>query len=326
VATRLASAALGVGVSVLFFWLALKGTNFDALSAGWSTVSVGAAAVYVGSLFLIHLLRTARWGLMVRALDSSVSWANIVAMAFVGFAAVFLVPFRLGELARPLLLRQRSDLTIAAGLGTVAIERAVDGLVTVAIFFAASLMTGRAELQIYGLAAFAVFASASIAFFAMARWPAASEAFWRRLVGVLSDGLAEKVIGLLRGFVAGLASLPTWRLRLGYLVLTLLYWCINALGMWWLAQAMGLDIGVPAMFFTMALLVVGIMIPAGPGSIGTFHYFIKLGLVGFGVPGGVAMAYAVVVHLLQVAHMTVVALPFVFQAKIWGKTPARLDL
>ena len=146
----------------------------------------------------------------------------------------------------------------------------------------------------------------------MALTPQGAERFWRAVMKPLGPTWADRVIGLLQGFVEGLSSLPTWRVRFVYLGCTLGYWSINAWGMTYLAQAMGVDISLSQGCLIMALLVVGIMLPAGPGSIGTFHWPIIFGLTSlFGIPTAPAQAYALVLHLLQVAHMILVALPFI---------------
>jgi len=251
---------------------------------------------------------------MVRALDKDVPAKALLGMSFLGFAGVFLVPLRLGEFARPLLLKAHSRIGFPAGLGTVAIERAVDGLVMTGFLVGAILLgaTPSAGMLATGLIALGIFMGASLAFVAMARWPQASEKFWSRLLRPFGTRVSEALLGLLRGFVEGLGSLPTYRSRVTYLALTFAYWGLNGLGMWFLATQMGLTVNLQAMFVTMALLVVGIMVPAGPGAVGTFHAAIIWGLSDlYGVEKVAAAAFALTVHGLQVVHMIVVALPFV---------------
>ena len=308
------SLIIGLIVSALAVVWGFSGLDWGGIEKGLESLSWFAVGLYILSLLAIHLLRTARWALMVRALDQEVPAYHLVGMSFLGFAGVFLVPLRLGEFARPLLLKTHSRIGFSAGLGTVAIERAVDGLVMTgflvgAILFGAAPSAG---MLMTGLIALGVFLGASLAFVAMARWPEASEAFWGRLLKPLGVRVHDALLGLLRGFVEGLGSLPTHRARGIYLGLTLGYWGLNGWGMWFLASQMGLGVGLQAMFVTMALLVVGIMVPAGPGAVGTFHAAIIWGLCHlYGVDKAGAAAFALTVHGLQVIHMIVVALPFV---------------
>jgi hypothetical protein len=128
----------------------------------------------------------------------------------------------------------------------------------------------------------------------------------------LGTRVADQVIALMHGFIEGLASLPSWSSRGAYLGLTLAYWGLNAWGMAYLAGAMGIELSYVQTCLVMAMLVVGIMLPAGPGSVGTFHWPIIFGLTTlFAVATPQAQAYAITLHLIQVLHMVIVALPFV---------------
>ena len=312
--SRLVRFVLALAVSVAFVWLAFRDLDVEAVLASLDALGAAPILIYVGSIFIIHLLRTYRWHLMVCALDPMQPFYQSLRISFIGFAAVFLVPLRLGEFARPLLLRRARSIPVSAGLGTVAVERTVDGLFMVLVLVLSVLVSGASDplLWTMGGVAGAVFGAAGLSFATMAIAPLAAERFWRAVMSPLGSTWADRVIGLLQGFVAGLSSLPTWRVRLVYLSCTFGYWSLNAWGMTYLAQAMGIDISMSQGCLIMALLVVGIMLPAGPGSIGTFHWPIIFGLTSlFGVATAPAQAYALVLHLLQVAHMVVVASPFV---------------
>ena len=313
-ATRLIRLTLALLVSLVFVFVAFKDLDFDALIEALKALGLAPVGLYLLSIFIIHLLRSYRWHLMIRSLDSEQPFMSSLRISFLGFAAVFLVPLRLGEFARPLLLKRHRGLSMSASLGTVAVERTVDGLVMVFVLCLAVLASGANDplLWTMGGVAGAIFGGAALAFGSIALAPIAAESFWRRCCSPLGASFSDKIIALLKGFTEGLGSLPTWRLRGLYLACTLAYWGLNAWGMTYLAAAFGMEITYVQGCLVMALLVVGIMIPAGPGSIGTFHapiIFALVSLFGFAAPQ--AQAYAIVLHLLQVIHMVVMALPFV---------------
>ena len=63
----------------------------------------------------------------------------------------------------------------------------------------------------------------------------------------------------------------------------------------------------------MCLVVVGVMIPAAPGNVGTFQAFVKLGLTLFlpvAVVNGPGLAYANVLWFCQVAQQIVLGIVF----------------
>jgi uncharacterized membrane protein YbhN (UPF0104 family) len=63
-----------------------------------------------------------------------------------------------------------------------------------------------------------------------------------------------------------------------FFFLTALYWWLCGFGLWFLAPAFGFHLS-PLMAGTiLAMQVVGVMIPAGPGMIGTLQLFTQIGL------------------------------------------------
>ena len=115
--SRLVRLALAIAISIVFVWLAFRDLDTQAVWASLTELGTAPVLVYVGSIFVIHLLRTYRWHLMVCALDPNQPFWQSLRISFLGFAAVFLVPLRLGEFARPLLLRRACSIPVSAGLG-----------------------------------------------------------------------------------------------------------------------------------------------------------------------------------------------------------------
>src|SRR5678809_59090 len=83
------------------------------------------------------------------------------------------------------------------------------------------------------------------------------------------------------------------------------YWGLNGFGMWMLMRAFPFQLTLFQSYVTMCLLVVGVMIPAAPGMVGTFQAAVKLGLSIFlpaSVVNGPGLAYDVGLWLCQTAQ------------------------
>ena len=79
--------------------------------------------------------------------------------------------------------------------------------------------------------------------------------------------LAEKV-----GNVAdGLHSIGSPRLAAGFLGESLIYWTVNALGVWLLGVGVGLPMTFGHAVAVMGVLAIGILLPTGPGLFGNFQ-------------------------------------------------------
>ena len=92
---------------------------------------------YLGLQIVVHICRVAALEPPARAARRARSRAGpLLAISSVGFMAILALPARLGEFVRPGLLRRRG-ISASAALGTVAVERIVDGLLISLFVFGA---------------------------------------------------------------------------------------------------------------------------------------------------------------------------------------------
>jgi uncharacterized membrane protein YbhN (UPF0104 family) len=161
---------------------------------------------------------------------------------------------------------------------------------------------------------FAVFGG-GLAFLIFARWQHDRAVHLVRVtVGRLMPKVADKMADVVDGFVGAMRQLPNARQLTLFFALTLVYWGLNGMGMTLLARAFGcvavgadgacLPMGLTLFqgYVVMTVLVVGLMIPAAPGMMGTFQAATKVGLSLF-LPATVVnasgLAYANVLWLCQ---------------------------
>jgi hypothetical protein len=212
-----------------------------------------------------------------------------------------LFPLRLGEFVRPLLLQRRAGVPFSAGLGTAVVERVADGLIITLVLFLSVLaepVSASEVVRSAGWVSLLVFVSATVglSLFAWKRWLA--ERIVSETVGRLAPGLSRGLIGMMETFSVGVRSLYGGG-RLGwFLLLTAVYWSANAFGMWWLARGFGFMLPWYAGWGLLGTLVVGLMIPTGPGFLGNFQYFVQEGLRLY-LPGSSAGAAGLAMGLIQ---------------------------
>ncbi len=278
-------------VAGLFVWLMRRGgvplvpTAAQLAHVRWWTV-----AVYLGSLVVVHWFRAWRWGYLLRPV-AKVPTSRIIAIAWVGFFAIMMLPFRLGEVVRPVLLRRDGKVSGSAGMGTIAAERVLDGLFVALLLVATLTLIPRqplegvvflgfpvAQLVHYGYLTFGLFASALVVLgvFLVARGFA--EEATQRVGGLVGERLAERLARMVGGLADGLRSLPDPQLMGPFLLQTAIYWCANALGMWFLGWGCGLPMTPGHGFAVMGVLAMGILLPQGPGLFGSFQFFVFLAL------------------------------------------------
>jgi uncharacterized protein (TIRG00374 family) len=290
-------------------------------------------AGFVGLLALVHFFRAWRWNNLLAPIGVRLPPGRLLAISSVGFMAILALPARLGEFVRPALIRRRGRVSAAAALGTVAVERVVDGLfVSLVVFVAFSALRGPqapAWMMPSAYLALAIF-SAALVFLACAlAWPeqtvnmAVRMTLTRHVAPRVAEVLRVKLASMIRGFlvlrdVRNLAIFCLWSLA---------YWVCNGLSLWVLARGFHLDLSVVGAFATMGLVAVGITLPNSPGLVGQYQWFTQLGLslylgreVGMHGPG---LAYAIVLHGAQVVWYIGIGglallTPYVSLSEVWA--------
>jgi len=313
----------GLAVSGLALWFSLRGKDLGAIwRAGWEA-DHRYLGLYLLTASAIHFVRAARWRILLDPV-AKVPFARINAASAIGFMALFILPLRLGEFARPYLVAERPALRVSAALSSVVVERVADGIFTAALLVLALLAVpeGTPNLGLLrgaGWVMLALFAG-MLAFLALAyRSRELAVSLTRRSLGLVSNRLAERLSGMMDAFIHGLRQLPGWRGAGVFTVLTLAYWGLNGWGMQILARGFGISLGLVEAYTVLGVLVVGVAIPAGPGMVGTFQYAVVLALSLF-VPAAVldvqGQAYANVLWGAQLFQMTLFGLVALFSRHI----------
>jgi hypothetical protein len=304
---------VSIALGALFAWLAARGgvpllppAKAFALVAPWSIPA------YLVTLLVLHYFRASRWRFLIAPVRR-VPLREVILMNWIGFFAIFALPLRLGELARPALGKLRQGIPISVGFGTVAVERVLDGLLTSlcvawALFALPRLPTTdpvARHLPTYGYAALLLFSGAFVAL---------GMFLWQRALAVRLThwgfGLFSKKLGALLaekvGNVAdGLRSIGSAKLAAGFLFESLIYWSVNALGVWLLGRGCGLPMQLGHAAAVMGVLAIGILLPTGPGLFGNFQLAVCACLKLYFPESVVATQGAVFVFLLYVLQSTV---------------------
>lgn len=267
-----------------------------------------------------HFCRAWRWNNLLEPIGVKLAPARLLAISSVGFMAILALPARLGEFVRPALIRRKGEISAAAALGTVAVERIVDGLL-VSLFVFGALFALRGPnapgwMMPTAYAALLVF-SAALIFLAFAlKWPkqtvrvCTTVSLIRSTSERIANIIEEKLLQLISGFLV----LKDKRNLAIFVLWSLVYWGCNGLSLWVLARGFGLDLGLIGAFATMGLVAVGITLPNSPGLVGQYQYFTLLGLglylnMDDATVKGAAFVFAVALHGIQVIwYMSIGAL------------------
>jgi glycosyltransferase 2 family protein len=314
---------LGLAVSVLALWLTLRGKDLGDVWQATRDADYRYLWLYLPFLAVIHLARTVRWGILLEPV-AKVPFGRLNAVSAVGLMALSILPFRLGEFARPVLIAERPRLRVSAALSSVVVERVVDGIfmgltLVVALWAVPEGTPGLPVLRMGGVIVSAAFAALLVFLVGAYRNREVAVRLVTRVLGVVSPGLAGRVGGMLDAFIRGLRLVPSRRKVALFFALTATYWAVNAWGMQVLALGFGFDLSAVQACAILGLLVVGVMIPAGPGMVGTFQGAVVLGLGLFAPHDAVAtrgVAYANVLWAAQLGVQSALGLFFLFSRHV----------
>ncbi len=315
--------AFGLGLLVAVFW----SVDLDVFWREITEVRIHWWVISFAAFVSLHLARTYRWGRIVQRVHP-VPFRHILSISSVGFMALQALPFRLGEFARPYLLMERRDMRFGGAMYTVVVERTIDILClafcfTIAVVFADLPETiiikgvdfdivegGRQMIAI----ALVPFGGCLLAFLVLReraiRWTEA-------LLTPIHAGLAGKAASMMGSFLEGVRTMQDWRFAYTMVWTSVMTWGVNVVCMWALCRALGLDeLGLMAGLVILVVLIVGVLLPAPPGFVGTFEAFVAAGVMLFGATQEKALAYAVVCHVTQTVILFGFGLAFLWIDKI----------
>jgi uncharacterized protein (TIRG00374 family) len=318
---RLFQTLAGLTVSAAALALTLRGKDLGRIWSEMLHADYRWLWPYLILLLGIHVIRTVRWGILLEPM-AKLPFSKLNAASAVGFMALVILPFRLGEFARPYLIAERPRLRVSAALSSVVVERVVDGLFTamlliLTLFAVPEGTRGLHAFRVGGGVVFLVF-SVVLAFLVLAyRNRPRAVRLTHRLLDPISPRLAERASGMTDAFIHGLRLVPSRRKVAYFFLLTFLYWAVNGWGVQLFARSFGFELGLIEAYTVVGVLVVGVMIPAGPGMVGTFQAAVVSGLALFAPGAGDrALAFANVLWLVQIGQQVTLGFVFLFSRHI----------
>ena len=293
---RWLSAVGGLFLSGLLAYLAVRGVAWSEVLVGLRGVRYGFLLLTAGGVVASLALRAWRWAVILRPVQRVRFWP-LFAITAVGFLAILAIPFRIGEVVRPVLLADRERVPLSSGVASVVVERCLDGLAFAALVVMVAAWIplpdwarplgygmGGAYLLLLGFLAWAWLARERglLVISRIAEWTLPSKA---AAVGAIAQR-----------FVQGLRVLPDFRNLATAILLSGGLWFAGTGINYASFFALGLDLPLVAAATLQVLLTLGVLLPAAPASVGSFHFFAVMGLRLFGVPDPLAVSYAILIH------------------------------
>ncbi len=283
-----------LAITALFLWLVAREVEWAQLKAALAEVSYPLLPLVIVVYLAGFIPRAQKWRLILAALGS-VPLGSCLGYSFVGCAGNAVLPARLGEVVRAFVCGRREGLAATSVLSTIVLERVLEVLSLMLLFGFTVWATGQGDLRSWALAGLAAILVLTGFIFLLQR-----HGEWLlKLVGVLPwPGVRQRVTGLARLFLEGLAVVREPGRLLAVLALGLVVYLVEGTSYWLLARAMSLEVSYLQVLFVLCFIFVGMLIPAAVGNIGPLQYFCVLGFGFFGVAGSTALVYSVFLNVI----------------------------
>ncbi|MDK1118877.1 MAG: lysylphosphatidylglycerol synthase transmembrane domain-containing protein [Anaerolineae bacterium] len=304
---------VGLLISVLFIWLAIRGLRLDEF---WGSVSqanyiwlLPGVAVY----FLGVWVRAWRWHYLLGPIKK-ISTRTMFSITTIGYMGNNIYPARAGEVLRAVILKRKEGVPVSAAMATIIVERIFDGVVMLAFVFVnlpeLAKLTGASgfvgNIQQVAVIGMGVFLGALAVFLLAAMFPqlTARIGLWfiYRLVPI---NLQDKIIGIMNKFLEGLAALRSPFNVLMVFFTSVIIWLLETGKYWFVMQAFPFEVSFFALMLMNGIVNLATTIPSAPGYIGTFDAPGIAVLTAFGVNKATAAGYTLVLHIALWLPITV---------------------
>jgi len=290
-----------------------------------SNKSISALLLCAFLSIFVMWLRALRWHIILPKCEDGAHKNGLFPITTISFMINNILPARLGEAARVILLWKRNGFPVATSIGSLIVERILDVIVFASFFFIPVFLSPKlaAKLQndIHPAAMLITIGIAvSIALLVGLLFLYVLKPQWfRKNIGKTGRFLPSKISAKGQSIGTQLESSLDWIFSkrkvikitfLSYAVAFCYSIMLIVLASQWSA------FGILEGMFGQAFASFGAAIPLTPGYVGTLHAALKTGLTLTGIDPTKAMAIAVVYHALPFVTVTAAGLFFLFSLNI----------
>lgn len=311
---------LGLLISALFIFLAFRGIDYPLMLAALRHANYWWLLPSVLAMFFSHWLRAVRWRYFMEPIKR-VDTPALFAATMIGYYGNNVFPLRAGEVLRAYSIGKAAGVSRMASFATIVVERLID-IFSLLLLLAVSVgfhdyprwIEKGAWLLFFGTVASTVFM-----IFLMRR-TAQTLRFVERILSPFPPRVREMVLKLLRSFLEGFGifqkSEHFWTIAWQSLAI----WLFYAATIFFTLEAFNLNdkfaLPLGASFIILVMISLGIMVPAAPGYVGTFHWICQQALVLFNVSESESLSFAVIMHISNFIPVTLVGFYYYYRQHV----------
>ncbi len=315
--------SLGIAISALFLYLAFKSVDFDQMIITLQHAKYWWLVPGLMFMFLSLIIRAYRWKLFMNPIKV-VPIKKLFSAMMIGYMANNVFPLRLGEFMRAFAIGRSANISKASSFATILVERIIDVLSLLVIFGVTVLFHDFPDnIERAGFIIFIGAVTLIVFIILLLQKTRQTMRFVWWLSSPLPHKIKKTIYSIMRSFLRGFEVLRNSDHYGTILVQSILLWLLYAGMVYVTFFVFDLEpAGASIMIASLVLLVmvsIGIMIPASPGFVGTYHYFCVQGLALFGINANDASGFAIILHLSNYIPMTLAGLIYFWKENLHFK-------
>lgn len=303
---RVAGAVLISGTAL---WLAARQVRMDELRWALSRATFLWLLPYPVICIALNILRGEIWRQLLRR---RVGTAEAFWAYSVGFLANNVLPFRLGEVARVVVLSTRCQRPVVEVAAAAGLERLLDmAALSLMLVIVAPVVARVPGLTSAAVLVVALVGVALMTVVALTRFRQAPAAIVERVTRRLPPALGQAAAERWRDLTRGLAVLLQPRIGIPTAAASIVVWILTVLLQWLVLRAFQPEAGAADAAFMVAAVSLAIALPAAPGFVGVYHWAGQQALVTafpLRYDASTALAAATVAHAVSYGTSTALGL------------------
>jgi uncharacterized protein (TIRG00374 family) len=266
--------------------------------AAMKTARYGYLVLSASGIIAFLMIRAVRWRFM---LNNAAPWLTVFHIQNIGYLISTVLPLRLGDIARAVLIGNVPPITISRGISTMVVERVLDMLFIVTLLpFTLAGVEVLPDWMRVGARASGIAAIAAITILILA---ANKRVLAVRIVYRILDYVpfmnTQAWVARAENFLSGLDSLTHLKDGVVLLTLTIATWIPIILAYYATMLAVNLQPSLLMAAFVVCAAAFSVALPSSPSQIGVFHAGVIAALQVWGQPEAASASFAFIYHALN---------------------------
>lgn len=311
--------AVGLVLTVIVFAVLFRYLSVDEMVSALRAIQLRWLVPLLALVALGELARALKWRLILAAIRP-VGVLRLYGAIMIGYLSNLIVPLRVSPLVRAYVIRTKEGISTSTVLATVAVDRLVDGVVSVGLLAAVlvwlplpeSMAEARAVLQVAGWTLLGMYVAIVVVLVLAARAPHAGGRIWLALGRPLPRRWRAWLVGTGRRFARGLVFPRRWGGQVGVVFFALAHKAMQAWQIEVAARAFGVTVSFGAAIFLVLFLGAAVLAAGALGIRGGYYAAAAVSLGWFGIPEEVGLAMGVIMGGASLATVALLGLVFLW--------------